>query len=70
MRPNPRSKRFVLMTQRGRPHPEIDADTGTSQRSVQRWLNIYIDGGLDRFRLRGAKGAVPKLTGDVAPNLR
>src|SRR5262249_30736613 len=61
---------IVLMAHRGRPHPEIAADTGTSQRSVQRWLNAYLDGGLDRLRPRKAKGAVPKLTDDLAPTLR
>jgi transposase len=61
---------IVLMAHRGRPHPQIAADTGTSQRSVQRWLNAYLDGGLDRLRPRKAKGASPKLTEDLAPTLR
>jgi transposase len=61
---------IVLMAHRGRPHPEIARDTGTSQRSVQRWLNAYLDGGLDRLRPRKAKGAAPKLTEDLAPTLR
>ncbi len=61
---------IVLMAHRGRRHPEIAADTGTSQRSVQRWLNAYLDGGLEGLRPRKAKGAAPKLTGDLAPTLR
>jgi transposase len=61
---------IVLMAHRGRPHPQIAADTGTTQRSVQRWLNAYLDGGLDRLRPRKAKGAAPKLTDDLAPTLR
>jgi transposase len=61
---------IVSMAHRGRRHPEIAADTGTTQRSVQRWLNAYLDGGLDRLRPRKAKGAVPKLTDDLAPTLR
>jgi transposase len=61
---------IVLMAHRGRRHPEIATDTGTSQRSVQRWLNAYLDGGLDRLRPRKAKGAVPKLTDGLAPTLR
>ena len=52
--------RIVLMAHRGRPHPAIAADTGTSQRSVQRWLNAYLDGGLDRLRPRKARGAAPR----------
>src|SRR3954466_8747483 len=61
---------IVLMAHRGRRHPEIAADAGTSQRSVQRWLNAYLDGGLDRLRPREARGAAPKLTEDLAPTLR
>jgi len=61
---------IVLMAHRGRRHPDIAADTGTSQRSVQRWLNAYLDGGLDRLRPRKAKGAKPKLTADLAPVLK
>lgn len=61
---------IVLMAHRSRPHPEIAADTGTSQRSVQRWLNAYLDGGLDRLRPRKAKGAAPRLTEALAPTLR
>lgn len=56
---------IVLTAHRGRPHPEIAADTGTSQRSVPRWLNAYLDGGLERLRPRKAKGAAPKLTEDL-----
>src|SRR5437899_3848709 len=55
---------------RGRKHPEIAADTGTSPRSVQRWLNAYLDHGLDGLRPRKAKGATPKLTPDLAPVIR
>jgi transposase len=61
---------IVLMAHRGRPHPEIASDTGTSQRSVERGLNAYLDGGLDRLLPRKAKGAVPRLTEDLAPILR
>jgi transposase len=69
--PAPRHRaQIVLMAHRGRRHPEIAADTGTSRRSVQRWLNAYLDGGLDRLRPRKATGAVPKLTDDLALTLR
>jgi transposase len=61
---------IVLMAHRGRRHPAIAADTGTSPRSVQRWLNAYLAGGLDGLRPRKAKGATPKLTPDLAPVLR
>jgi transposase len=61
---------IVLMAHRGRKHSEIAADTGTSPRSVQRWLNAYLIGGLGQLRPRKAKGAKPKLTADLAPTLR
>src|SRR4051794_9028733 len=68
--PKPRHwAQIVLMAHRGRPHPEIAVDTGTSQRSVQRRLNASLDGGLGRLRPRKAKGATPKRTEDLAPTL-
>ena len=61
---------IVLMAHRGRRHPDIATDTGTSHRSVTRWLNAYLDRGLDGLRPRRARGAEPKLTPDLAPVLR
>jgi transposase len=61
---------IVLMAHRGRTRPDIAADTATTQRSVQRWLNAYLDRGLGGLRPRKAKGAKPKLTADLAPVIR
>lgn len=61
---------IVLMAHRGRRHPDIAADTGTTPRSVQRWLNAYLDRGLDGLQPRKAPGAKPRLTADLAPVLR
>jgi transposase len=61
---------IVLMAHRGRKHPDIAADTGTSPRSVQRWLNAYLDRGWEGLQPRKAPGATPKLTADLAPVLR
>lgn len=61
---------IVLMAHHGRTHPDIAADTATTQRSVQRWLNAYLDRGLDGLRPRKAKGAKPKLTAELAPVIR
>src|SRR4051812_13561458 len=61
---------IVLMAHRGRRHPDIATDTGTSPRSVQRWLNAYRDRGLDGLQPRKAPGAKPRLTADLAPVLR
>jgi transposase len=61
---------IVRMAHRGRRHADLAADTGPSPRSVQRWLNAYLDRGLDGLRPRKAKGATPKLTADLAPVIR
>jgi transposase len=61
---------IVLMAHRGRRHPDIAADTGTTPRSVQRWLNAYLDRGLAGLTPRKATGATPRLTAGLAPVLR
>jgi transposase len=61
---------LVLMAHRGRPHGDIAADLGCSRSSVQRWLNAYLDRGLDGLTPRRAPGAKPRLTPDLAPVLR
>lgn len=61
---------IVLMAHRGRPHGDIAADLGCSRSSVQRWLNAYLERGLDGLTPRKAKGAEPKLTPDLAPVIR
>jgi transposase len=61
---------IVLLAQRGRPHQDIAADLGVSPRTVQRWLNAYLERGLDGLRPRQAPGAKPKLTADLAPVLQ
>src|SRR5262245_289495 len=61
---------IILMAQRGRLHQEIAADLGISPRTVQRWLNAYLERGTDGLRPRQAPGATPKLTADLAPLLQ
>ncbi len=61
---------IILMAQRGRPHQEIAADLGITPRTVQRWLNAYLEHGCEGLRPRKAPGAVPKLTADLAPLLQ
>lgn len=61
---------IVLLAQRNRSHQDIAADLGISTRSVQRWLNAYLDRGLEGLRPRQAPGAKPKLTADLAPLLQ
>jgi transposase len=61
---------IVLMAHRGRPHGDIATDLGCSRSSVQRWLNAYLDRGLDGLTPRKALGAKPRLTADLAPVIR
>jgi transposase len=61
---------IVLLAHRGRPYRDSADDLGISPRSVQRWLNAYLERGLDGLRPRRALGAKPKLTADLAPVLQ
>lgn len=61
---------IVLMAHRGRPHGQFACDTGTSRSTVQRWLNAYLERGLDALRPRKPGKPRPKLTADLAPVLR
>jgi transposase len=61
---------IVLMAHRGRPRGPIACDTGTSRSSVQRWLNAYLERGLDGLRPRKPGGSRPQLTPEWAPVLR
>lgn len=61
---------IVLLAQRGRPHQAIAADLGISPRTVQRWLNAYLEHGRSGLQPRHAPGAKPKLTADLAPVLQ
>jgi transposase len=61
---------IILMAARGRPHQGIATDLGIAPRTVQRWLNAYLDRGPGGLRPRKAKGAAPKLTAGLAPLLR
>jgi transposase len=61
---------IVRLASRDRPHQEIAADLAITPRTVQRWLNAYLQRGLDGLRPRKAPGATPKLTADLAPLLQ
>jgi len=61
---------IVRLAHRGRPHRDIASDLGVTTRTVQRWLNTYLERGLDGLRPRKAHGAAPRLTADLAPVLR
>jgi transposase len=61
---------IVLLAQRRRSHQDIAHDLAITPRTVQRWLNAYLERGLDGLRPKKARGAVPKLTADLAPLLQ
>jgi transposase len=58
---------IVRLASHDRPHSQIAHDLALSPRTVQRWLNAYLDRGLDGLRPRkapGAKGKIPKALTD------
>ncbi len=61
---------IVLMTHRGRPREQVAADLAVTTRTVQRWLNAYLEKGLEALRPRKAKGAKAKLAESLAEDVR
>src|SRR5215470_13392941 len=60
---------IVLLAHKGRKHQDIAADLCINRRSVQRWLNAYLErglGGLVPRKPRGAQGKIPAgLAGEI-----
>jgi transposase len=61
---------IIRLAHRGREHQDIAADLGITPRTVQRWLNAYLDRGLDGLRPRKAKGQVPAIPAHLAEEVR
>jgi transposase len=61
---------IVLMAHRGRRPRDIAADLGVSTRTVPRWLNAYLQRGLDGLTPRKAKGAAPKVPAGLGDEVR
>jgi transposase len=61
---------IILMAHRGRPHSHIADDLGVSRRTIPRWLNAYLDSGLDGLLPRKAKGAAPKVPARLAEEIK
>lgn len=61
---------IIRLAHRKRPHQDIATDLGITPRTVQRWLNAYLERGLAGLQVRKSPGATPKLTDDLAPVLR
>jgi transposase len=61
---------IVLRAHRGRPHGQIAADLGISRRTVPRWLNAYLETGLDGLTPQKAKGAAAEVPADLADEVK
>jgi transposase len=61
---------IIRLACQDRPHHQIASDLAITPRSVQRWLNAYLDRGLDGLRPRKAKGAAAKIPAHLADTLR
>src|SRR3954449_7907587 len=61
---------IVRLAHRGRRHQDIAADLGITPRTVQRWLNAYLEGGLDGLVPRKAKGNAPAIPANLAEEVR
>jgi transposase len=61
---------IIRLAHRGRKHQDIAADLGITARTVQRWLNAYLGGGLDGLRPRKAKGNAPAIPAHMAEEVR
>jgi transposase len=61
---------IVRLASRDRPHRGIAADLGITPRTVQRWLNRYLEHGLAGLRTRKAPGAEAKVPAALADEVR
>jgi transposase len=60
----------VRLAHRGRPHKDIAETLGMSSRSVQRWLNAYLERGMQGLTPRKAPGALSKIPAALAEEFR
>jgi len=60
----------VRLAHHGLPRQAIADHLGMSTRSVQRWLNAYLERGPDGLAPRQAPGARPKIPAELGPELR
>ncbi len=61
---------IVRLASRDRPHKDIAEDLAITPRTVQRWLNAYLERGLDGLRARKAKGATGKIPAELADEVK
>jgi transposase len=61
---------IVRLASRDRPHNQIASDLAVSTRTVQRWLNAYLDDGLDGLRPRKAPGKPGHIPAELADEVK
>ena len=61
---------IVRLASRDRPHQEIASDLAITPRTVQRWLNAYLERGLEGLRPRKAPGAPGKIPATLADEIK
>jgi transposase len=61
---------IVRLASRDRPRQGIAQDLAVTPRTVQRWLNAYLERGLDGLRPRTAKGAPGKIPAELADEVK
>src|SRR6478735_1360925 len=61
---------IVRLAARDRPHQEIAEHLAVTPRTVQRWLNAYLEHGLGGLRPRKAPGKPGKIPADLADEVK
>lgn len=61
---------IVRRASRDRPHQSIAAERAVTPRTVQRWLNAYLERGLDGLRPRKAPGKPGNLPAELADEVQ
>jgi transposase len=60
----------IRLAHRGRPHQDIARDLGITPRTVQRWLNAFLERGLRGLGPRHAPGARPTIPDRLTEEIR
>jgi transposase len=61
---------IIRLAARDRPHTEIAEHLAVNPRTVQRWLNAYLEHGLDGLRPRKAPGKPARIPADLADEVK
>ena len=61
---------IVLLAHKGRMHKDIAADLAVNRKTVQRWLNAFLERGLDGLRPRKAPGKPGNIPADLADEIK